>query len=158
MQKQHSIFIPIAILMALFITTFLSIQSAAQAITQVTNEQVTNEKSKEEILDALEAVKDYSITKREDFLQTTKSAVQTLDQRITQLESKLETQADKIDHDMQEKWKLTLTKLRRLRIAVAEKIGELQQSSESAWEEVKSGFRSAYDEVSDAVDEAEKSF
>jgi CII-binding regulator of phage lambda lysogenization HflD len=118
--------------------------------------QNTSEKTQKEIREALVSVKDYSIAKRDEFMKTAKSAINVLDQRIEQLEDKLDDQSDEATEAVRQKWKETLVNLRPRRIAITKMYDELKQSSENAWDKLKEGFLSAYDEVANAVDEVDE--
>ncbi len=147
------IFLPVAALLALPAIHVPSNHSTASDVAKV-----TDDKAQKELMDALEAVKGYSVTQRDQLLEKAKSAVAELDVRINRLESKIDTGAEKATQSTKDQWKETLATLRQQRIAIAEKYGELQQSTETVWDKVKEGFRNAYDEIAEALKEAEEAF
>lgn len=144
-------YVPVVALAALAVFGLPISPSAAQE-----KSQNTGEKTQKEIHEALVSVKDYSIAKRDEFMETAKSAIDALDQRIEQLEDKLDDQSVEATQAVRQKWKETLVNLRPSRIAITEKYDELKESSENAWDNLKEGFLSAYDDVAHAVDEADE--
>ena len=105
---------------------------------------------KQEARDLIEALKAYSADQREAAIQRSKRALDILDTRIDELETKIADDWDKMGSAAREKTRESLKTLRKKRNDAAEKYGSLKASSTSAWEEMKQGFSDAYEDLSDA--------
>ena len=129
------------------ITRFLSILiliSGLWIIPQVQGLASTDNPSeaqiKQQTRDLLASLKAYSVDQRDEALQKTKSALDSLDKRINQLESKITGNWDKMDQAAREMSRLGLKALREQRTQVAEWYGSLKSSSAGAWNQMKIGI------------------
>jgi len=104
----------------------------------------------QEARDLIEALKEYSADQRDAAIQRSKRALDILDTRIDELETKIADDWDQMSSAAREKTRESLKTLRKKRNDVAEKYGSLKASSTSAWEEMKQGFSEAYQDLSDA--------
>lgn len=104
----------------------------------------------QEAQDLIEALKDYTADQRDAAIQRSKTALDILDRRIDELETKIADDWDQMSSAAREKTRESLKTLRKKRNDVAEKYGSLKASSTSAWEEMKQGFSDAYEDLSDA--------
>jgi hypothetical protein len=113
-------------------------------------DQTTINAVKQEAQDLIEALKAYSADQRDKAIQRSKSALDILDTRIDELETKIADNWDQMSAAAREKTRENLKTLRKKRNDVAEKYGSLKASSTSAWEEMKQGFSQAFEDLSDA--------
>lgn len=113
-------------------------------------DHTTIEAVQQEAQDLIEALKDYTADQRDAAIQRSKRALDILDTRIDELETKIADDWDQMSKAAREKTRESLKTLRKKRNDVAEKYGSLKASSTSAWEEMKQGFSDAYEDLSDA--------
>lgn len=113
---------------------------------------------RKELSDAAEAIKNYSIEKRDEAARKAKVALEALDSRINTLENDVNKNWDKMDKAAREKSRQTLKALHEQRVIVAEWYGGLKNSSAAAWEDMKKGFSEAYKALQHAWQEAEHEY
>lgn len=116
------------------------------------------EEVKKETQDLIQAVKGYTAEQRYEAIQKTKAALDNLDKRIDALETRIDTDWDKLDNAAREKARASLRVLRKQRTQAAEWYGSLKNSSADAWGHIKKGFSDAYKALYDAWEKSEKEF
>jgi len=87
-----------------------------------------------------------------------KAALDNFDKRIDALETRIDSDWDKMDRAAREKIRASLSALRKQRAQAAEWYGNLKSSSADAWGHMKKGFSDAYRALSDAWEKSEKEF
>lgn len=138
----------------MFITVvFFAIGSVSFAAQTSTPETATKD-VKDKVVDAAQAIKNYSVNQRDEAVKKAKAALDDLDVRIDSMESQLNKEWQQMDQSARKKAMATLTALRKKRNDVAEWYGGLKHSSSKAWEDVKKGFLKSYYELRDAFDKA----
>jgi hypothetical protein len=130
-------------LLIMFVTIPVNLAHASE-------DQTTINAVKQEARDLIDALKDYSADQRDAAIQRSKRALNILDTRIDELETKIADDWDQMSSAAREKTRESLKTLRKKRNDVAEKYGSLKASSTSAWEEMKQGFSQAYQDLSEA--------
>ncbi|MEO8164846.1 MAG: hypothetical protein ABI619_05560 [Betaproteobacteria bacterium] len=100
----------------------------------------------------------YSAEQRDEALKSAKSLLADADKRIEHLENELNQNWDKMSAAARDQARDTLRTLRRQRLDLAERYGELKRSSSKAWEEVKRGFSRSFDELRASFYKAAKEF
>ena len=113
---------------------------------------------KKETLEAVEALKNYSIEKKDKAVSEVKVALEKMDARIDRLQSRVENKWDEMDQASREKAKKTLQALRKKRNELSEWYGGMKHSSADAWDHVKKGFVDGYEALAGAFDKAENEF
>jgi basic membrane lipoprotein Med (substrate-binding protein (PBP1-ABC) superfamily) len=136
---------------------FFAIESVSFAAQTSTNETSTKD-VKEKVVDASQAIKNYSVNQRDEAVKKAKVALDDLDVRIDSMESQLNKKWHQMDQSARKKSRDTLTALRKQRNEVAEWYGGLKHSSSKAWEDVKKGFLKSYRELRDSFDKAHSEF
>ncbi|MBU0675609.1 MAG: hypothetical protein KJ950_13285 [Proteobacteria bacterium] len=113
---------------------------------------------KRESRELLQAFKAYTAEQRDEALRETKAALDTLDQRIDELEEHIEKNWESMSQTARVEARATLKVLRRQRTQVAEWYGSLKSGSVEAWSQIKKGFSEAYGEFYDAWEKTEKQY
>ncbi|HMB16371.1 MAG TPA: hypothetical protein VKN62_08645 [Pelovirga sp.] len=149
MQKKALFFILIA-MMTLF--SMLSAQAQSGGDT-VTAQQV--EKETKELLNALQ---EYSIEQRDQAVKEIDQALKRLDGQIDELERRVDNNWDNLTQAARQETRANLKALRQQRIELAERYGSFKNSSINAWEQMKKGFSGAYQQMSDAWEQAIKEY
>ncbi len=104
----------------------------------------------------LETLKNYTAEQRDEAMQKSKAALDSMDKRIEALETQVYNNWDKMDKAAREKSQNSLAALRRQRTQAAEWYGSLKNSSSDAWGNMKKGFSEAYLSLQDAWEKSEK--
>lgn len=114
--------------------------------------------ARQETGDAAEAIKNYSIEKRDEAAQKAREALDELDARINSLETQIDKDWDKMSKSAREQARKSMKALHRQRIKAAEWYGSLQSSTANAWEHTKKGFSEAYRDLKNAWEKAEREY
>ena len=123
---------------------------------ETSTDKTTMEEVKQEMQDAIQALKEYNIDQRDEAVKDTKAALNRLDNRIEALETRIDNNWDTMNEAVREKTRTTLKSLRKQRTQMAEWYGGLKSSSTAAWEEIKKGFSDAYTSLYNSWEKAEK--
>ena len=150
-MKSQRIFCPVIMVAAIAILGITSICFAETSTDKTTMEEV-----KQEMQDAIQVLKEYSVDQRDEAVKDTKAALNRLDNRIEALETRIDNNWDTMNEDVREKTRATLKSLRKQRTQMAEWYGSLKSSSAAAWEDIKKGFSDAYTSFYNAWEKAEK--
>jgi len=113
---------------------------------------------KQETEDLLQELEKYTAAQKNQAIQKTKAAIEDLDERITALETRIDTKWDKMSKVTRKKARAGMRMIRAKRIQAAEAFGSMQSSSADAWEHMKKGFSDAYQELYDAWQKSEAEF
>ena len=140
-----------AILIIFSANTFADQQTASESKT-------TSEDVKQETMEAVEAVKKYSIEKKDTAVSEVKVVLEDLDARIDRMQNGIEKKWDEMDQASRDKAKATMQALRKKRNELSEWYGGMKHSSAEAWTDVKSGFVKGYEALANTFDKAENEF
>ena len=116
----------------------------------------TAEEVRQKLAESADAVKSYSVDKRDEAARKAKAALDVLDARIVALEEEVDRNWEKMDKAARERARGTLRALREQRVKVAEWYGALKNSSAGTWEEMKKGFSDAYKSLQHGWEKAER--
>jgi len=122
------------------------------------DDNTTSKDVKKETLEAIQAIKSYSVNQRDKALKQGKDLLDSMDSRIDHMQSLVENKWDEMSQTSREKLNESLTALRKKRNELSEWYGGLKHSSANAWDHVKDGFVEGYESLADAFDKAEKEF
>jgi hypothetical protein len=117
--------------------------------------KATSKDVKQETMEAIEAIKTYSIEKKDKAVREVKVVLEDLDARIDRMQSRMGKKWDEMDQTSREKARKTIQALQKKRNELSEWYGGLKHSSADAWDEVKSGFVKGYEALANAFDKAE---
>ncbi len=117
----------------------------------------TMEQLKHDTANLIDKLGSYSAEQRDEAAASIKGTLDELDQRIDVLEKRLAENWDDMSKASREKTQQSLDALRAQREKVGDWYDRLKGSSANAWDNVKGGFSRAYDKLSDAWEETEKS-
>jgi len=113
---------------------------------------------RQKVDDALDAIKSYSIDKKDQAMAKAKEVMDETDARINELEKRSAEQWQQMSEAGREKSQQALQKLRKQRNDLAEWYGGMKESSKKAWGDVKYGFIKSYHNLSDAFEKASQKF
>jgi hypothetical protein len=97
-----------------------------------------------------EAIRDYSVEKKDEAVAHAKRLAADLDARIKELE----VRAAKETGEAKDKAQAQLKELRAKRAETSRKLGELGRAGRASWDRAKEGFANAYRDLATAYDRA----
>jgi len=97
-----------------------------------------------------EAIRDYSVEKKDEAVAHAKRLAADLDARIKELEAR----AGRETGEAKAKAQAQLKELRAKRAEASRKLGELGRAGRASWERAKEGFANAYRDLAAAYDRA----
>lgn len=120
------------------------------------DDKTSAEDIKQETQDLLKALNSYTADQKDEAINKTKDALNSLDKRIDELEGNINKAWDKMDRAAREKARDSLKALRKQQARVAEWYNRLKSSSGDAWDIIKKGFSDAYKSLDDAWNKLKK--
>ncbi|WP_172298479.1 hypothetical protein [Pseudoruegeria sp. HB172150] len=135
-----------------FIPVALGAALGGAALAQDSDEELEAVRTK--VAEAVEAIQAYSASQREQALEDAREALEELDEALTERQEEMRENWAEMSEAAQIKAGEKLAELNTRRIELAEQMGVLQAGADSAWGELKTGFASAWDKMSDAIDES----
>lgn len=112
----------------------------------------------EETTQFLNTLRQYSAEQRDEAIDEASQALEKLDGRIMELESRIDRNWDTMSQQAREQARENLDSLRERRSELAGWYDEFRQSSASAWDEMRAGFTGAYRVMSDSWVNARREF
>jgi TolA-binding protein len=146
-RVQHAMVLALTLPLMLVGTT--SLRAALSPDDKATIAEV-----KQETTDLLQTIKSYSAAQRDEAVQEIEIAILRVDGRIASLEARIDNQWDEMTQPAREQARARMRTLQQQRIKLAQWYGSLKNSSANAWEDIKSGFSKAYDNVNKAWEKA----
>lgn len=101
-----------------------------------------------------DAIRDYSVEKKDEAVAHAKRLAADLDARIKELEA----QASKQTGEAKAKAQAQLKDLRAKRAEASRKLADLSRASKASWDRAKEGFANAYRDLATAYDKAAAEF
>lgn len=105
-----------------------------------------------------QALGKYGSGQRDKALDRSRKALEALDHRLEALEQSIEDNWDEMSEAARERSRQAMRELRRQRVVLAEKFGNLQSATESAWEQMRKGFLDAFSVLNDAWEKSIEEF
>jgi len=146
------------ILMAMVAALILMFSAHLMASEKEKSPSTSAEDVKKETAEAMQAIKKYSYDQRDKAVKEMKAAMDNLDTRIDNMQSRMEENWDKMSQASREKASKTLKTLRKKRNDLSEWYGGLKHSSAKAWNHVKDGFASGYESLAESFEKAQGEF
>lgn len=139
-----------ALILAAILATSLAATTVALAAQDQEAATISADQVQEEAAQAMQALANYTAQERDQALSAARKAMQQLDQQIDQREDALRDQWADMSTAAREQAKASLAQLRQTRNALGERYGALESGMDSAWNELRDGFTSAYEAVVEA--------
>jgi hypothetical protein len=111
---------------------------------------------KHKVGDAMQAIREYSIDKKDQALAKAKELLDRMDSRIDELEKRSREKWQQMSETSREKSDEALRDLRKKRNDIAEWYGSMKQSSAKSWDTVKKGFIDSYHALDKSFHKAAK--
>lgn len=107
---------------------------------------------------AVEKIRAYSISQREQAMAQAKRAMDEIDTRIAKLDADMRARGARMDAAARKHADVAMADLRARRVKLEDWASRMRAAAPPAWEEVKSGFIASYHELADAFRRARAQF
>lgn len=142
----------LAAVMAISLCTVTAIQA------QSSSDAVTAQDVKKETKELMTTLKQYGSNQRDQAIKDADMALEKLDGRIDELENRVDSNWDDMSEAAREKARTNLKMLRKQRNELAQWYGSFKNSSDGAWEQMKSGFTDAYQTLNASWEKAKAEY
>jgi Spy/CpxP family protein refolding chaperone len=136
------------------VTIALLAASALSLPAQTTSAQTTSKDVGQKASETGEAIKDYTIEKKNEAVAQAKKLTASLDAKIKDLEA----EASKQTGEAKAKAQAQLRDLKAKRAAASRKASDLGKATKASWERAKEGFADAYRDLATAYEKAAAEF
>jgi Spy/CpxP family protein refolding chaperone len=136
------------------VTIALLAASALSLPAQTTSAQTTSKDVGQKASETGEAIKDYTIEKKNEAVAQAKKLTADLDAKIKDLEA----EASKQTGEAKAKAQAQLRDLKAKRAAASRKASDLGKATKASWERAKEGFADAYRDLATAYEKAAAEF
>ncbi|MGI0120006.1 hypothetical protein [Zooshikella sp. RANM57] len=116
------------------------------------------EEVKQESQEALHAVKNYSVEKRDQAMEKVSSALDKVDMRIHAMQEDIDKNWDQMSEATRTKTRAALNELHKQRNELAEWYGGMKNSTADAWDDMRQGFSNAFSSFQQAWEKAKSEF
>ena len=142
----------------MFLSILLFLSGTSSIAGEKPDRETTLKEVSQEVKEAVKAIEDYSVDQRDEALRKVRIAVNHLDDRIDELNIRVEKKWDQMDKGARDKARALLKSLRKKRNELAQWYGGMEHSSVKAWKHVKKGFLESFETLSEAYGKALKEF
>jgi chromosome segregation ATPase len=122
----------------------------------VSGDETSIKEVKQKTQDLLQALGGYTADQRDEAVERTQTALDSLDKRIDALETRIDNNWDQMNETARENGRASLKALRKQRTEVAEWYDKLKTGSADTWEQTKKGFSDAYKNLSGTWEKSAK--
>jgi hypothetical protein len=137
------------IIPAIVVTIGVLATSALRVPAQTTSKDVSQKAS-----ETGQAIKDYTVEKKDEAVAHAKKVTADLESKIKELEA----QASKQTGEIKAKSQAQIKDLKAKRTKASQKVTELSRATKASWEKAKEGFADAYRDLASAYDRAAAEF
>jgi len=116
--------------------------------------QTTSKDVSQKASETGQAIKDYTVEKKDEAVAHAKKVTADLEAKIKELEA----QASKQTGEIKAKSQAQIKELRAKRTKASQKVTELSRATKASWEKAKEGFADAYRDLASAYDKAAAEF
>ncbi len=120
--------------------------------------QTTFDDVKQEVHALTEVIGDYTHDRRVALTEASRATLQSIDESILELNTKIRDDWGEMSDASKAKAEAAMENLHLRRLAVAERLGALEQSSSSSWSDIRSGFSVAFTDLQLAWEQAKQEF
>ena len=145
---------------ALAVGTILALGPATaqtgQEASSAEADAIEAERVRAEVAEAIDAIKTYSLQKRDEAIAEAGDALDALDAAIEKRERSLRQNWSSMSEAAREEASETLADLRNRRDSLGEWYGALRHGAGNAWDDIKDGFSAAYSDLRSAWERADE--
>lgn len=136
------------------VTLGLSLASCSKSDDDVATARDVEEETRE----LINTLRQYTANQREEAVEEASQALERLDEKINELEARIDNNWDTMTQQAREDAQANLNSLREQRSELAGWYERFRNSSAGAWDEMKKGFTDAYQVMSDSWVNARREF
>jgi hypothetical protein len=122
------------------------------------NAQTTFDDVKQEAHALTKVIGDYTHDRRVALTEASRATLQGIDESILELNAKIRDDWDQMSDASKATAQAAMDDLHQRRLATAERLGALEQSSSSSWSDIRSGFSAAFTDLRLAWEKAKQEF
>ena len=97
--------------------------------------------------ESLQSINDYTYDRKDAFVAAASADVDAVDQKMKELSDKIANASDSVKTNLQAK----IQDLDAKRVDLGKKLDGVKNSTEANWNDVKTGFKSAYDDLTESI-------
>lgn len=131
---------------------------ATSGILTAASAQTTFEDVKQEAHALFEVIGDYTHDRRVALVETSRETLQGIDDSIVELNAQVRDDWGQMSDTVKADARASMDNLHQRRLAVAERLGALEQSSAASWRDVRAGFSAAFADLQLAWENAKQEF
>lgn len=131
---------------------WLPVALAQEAGTRQEKEQEQRTEVRKEVGEAVDAIRHYSIERRNDAVAAARRAMEDADRTARRLEARLAAERERMDAAARQRSQEAMADLRRDRAEMSARAAELQHASGEAWGQARQQFVDSYHAFLAAVD------
>ena len=124
----------------------------------VANAETTFNDVKQESQALIDVIGDYSHDRRDALVETSKATLQSIDESIDEMNTRIRDDWSEMSDAAKADAQAAMNKLHEQRLAVAERLGALEQSSSDGWSDIRAGFSMAFTDLKTAWEAAKQEF
>jgi hypothetical protein len=129
--------------------------AAAQAVPEGKKAEPTQrEEVRKEVDEAVDAIRDYSLERRDDAVARARRAADQFDRDIDEMQAQADARWERMSDAARARSRAAIADLRQRRLQLAEWTGGMRHGSAAAWSEVKTGFVKSYHDLAEALEKA----
>jgi Skp family chaperone for outer membrane proteins len=140
----------IHLILALFAITAFAVGCKPKDESAATDASRELDQAKKETKEAVQATKEYAYAQKAEFVAKMREELAELNKKMDELSTKIDNSTGTAKEEAKAKLKV----LREKSAGLKEKLDDVGKASESTWEEVKTGFKKAYQEVKESVNDS----
>jgi hypothetical protein len=148
----------VRVCMVALVVAWLPMVDAQQSPPAGEDSRTKSEDVEKEVDEAAEAIRNYTVERRDEAIARTSEAMADTDRRIDRLQDQTNEQWSRMNEAARRRSQAAMADIRRRRGDAAEWVGAMRQSSTEAWSEVRTGFVKSYRDLAEAVRKAREQF
>jgi len=111
---------------------------------------------KKELAEAMDAIKAYSVERKDDAFKAMEQTLNQMDQQIDLLGEKIKKEWAQMEPEARKKAEKTMDQLRQQRDRLAESINKWKENNAPSWNKIKDEFMKSYEEFKKSLENADQ--
>jgi hypothetical protein len=115
-------------------------------------EPTQREEVRKEVDEAVDAIRDYSLERRDEAVARARRAADQFDRDIEEIQAQADARWERMSGAARARSRAAIADLHQRRMQLAEWTGGMRHGSAAAWNEVKTGFVKSYHDLAEALE------